>query len=227
MICKYCQAIHSYDGGYPLREATRDVKTDYPRCDWHWRFVCSICGRPRHFNGIAWCEETKRFTCLSCAKSHRFVRCTFWRWKGYYSVKCDACSEHHPVLDYLEFLRKHPWQLHPEMQERLEGLDDVIGLQATTSEYVPLKKGVVSEKQISQAWDKFAHKWSDRYTEYGDMNRQYIIDPVIFRLLGSVKDLSILDAGCGNGYLCRLLARKGAKMVGVDISKRFIQIIQA
>lgn len=33
-----------------------------------------------------------------------------------------------------------------------------------------------------------------------------------------------MDAGCGNGYLCRSLAKKGAKVVGVDISKRFIEI---
>ncbi|MHA1722923.1 MAG: class I SAM-dependent methyltransferase [Candidatus Baldrarchaeia archaeon] len=33
-----------------------------------------------------------------------------------------------------------------------------------------------------------------------------------------------MDAGFGNGYLCRSLAKKGAKVVGVDISKRFIEI---
>jgi len=112
------------------------------------------------------------------------------------------------------------------MQKRLQGLDPETELQRATSVYVPLKKGVVSEGQISQAWDKVADKWSSRYTEYGDKNREYVIDPVVFRLMGSVKGLSVLDAGCGNGYLCRLLARKGAKMVGIDISKRYITIAE-
>ncbi|MEM2935807.1 MAG: class I SAM-dependent methyltransferase [Candidatus Bathyarchaeia archaeon] len=36
-----------------------------------------------------------------------------------------------------------------------------------------------------------------------------------------------MDAVCGNGYLCRLLTEKGAKMTGVDISKKSIQIAKA
>jgi ubiquinone/menaquinone biosynthesis C-methylase UbiE len=224
MICKYCQIIHSFDKNYPQREATKDVNSDYPRCDWHWRFVCSICGRPRHFNGITWCEKTRRFICLSCAKSHRIVRRKFWNRKLYYTLECDVCSAYHPALDYLEFSGKHPWQLHPKMQKSKEGLDPETILQMKEAIYVPLKKQVVNDKQIAQAWDKLADKWSCWYTEYGDINRRYIIDPAIFRLIGSVKGLSILDAGCGNGYLCRLLAKKGAKMVGVDVSKSFIKI---
>jgi len=186
--------------------------------------MCTICGRPRHFNGITWCEETQRFICWSCAKNHKVVHRKFWKWKNYYAIECDACSKRHPALDYLEFLGEHPWQLHPNMQKKREGLDPETELQKSTSVYVPLKKGVISEKQISEAWNKLADRWSNSYTEYGDTNRRFIIDPAIFRLLGSVKNLSILDAGCGNGYLCRLLAKKDAKVTGVDISKRFIQI---
>lgn len=110
------------------------------------------------------------------------------------------------------------------MQKKREGLDPETKAKAAAVTYVQFKKGIVSEKQISQAWDTLADRWSDGYTEYGDMNRRYIIDPAIFRLIGSVKGLSILDAGCGNGYLCRLLTKKGAKVVGVDISKKFIEI---
>lgn len=163
---------------------------------------------------------------MSCAKSHKVVHRKFWNWKHYYSIECGVCGEHHPALDYLEFLGKHPWQLHPDVLKKRKGLDPETKLPAGTSLYFPLKKGVVTEEQISQAWDKLADKWNSGYTEYGDMNRKYVIDPAIFRLIGSVKDLSILDAGCGNGYLCRLLAKKGAKMVGLDLSKRFIEIAE-
>lgn len=224
MICKYCQIIHSFDENYDLREASRDVKGDFPRCDWHWRFVCSICGRPRHFNGIAWCETTGRFICLSCAKSHKFATRTFWEWRGYYAIKCDICGEYHPALDYLEFLGKHPWQIHPDMQKKRTGLDHESELPGPTSFSIPLEQAEITDAQIAKAWDRLAEKWIYSYTEHGDFNRQYIIDPAIFRMIGSVKGLTILDAGCGNGYLCRLLAKKGAKMAGVDISKRFIEI---
>jgi 2-polyprenyl-3-methyl-5-hydroxy-6-metoxy-1,4-benzoquinol methylase len=112
------------------------------------------------------------------------------------------------------------------MQKTREGLDHEIELPEGGSIYIPVKKKPVSEKQISQSWDKLADKWAGGYTEYGDMNREHVIDPIILRLAGLVKGLSVLDAGCGNGYLCRLLAKRGAKVAGIDISKRFIGIAQ-
>ncbi|MBA2394746.1 MAG: methyltransferase domain-containing protein [Ktedonobacteraceae bacterium] len=42
------------------------------------------------------------------------------------------------------------------------------------------------------------------------------MNPVLFSLLGDVTGKTILDAGCGQGYLCRLLARKGAKVTGIE-----------
>jgi len=207
-----------------LREASKDIKGDFPRCDWHWRFVCSICGRPKHFNGITWCEKTGKFICLSCARRHKFTARRFWKWRGYYAIECDVCGEYHPALDYLEFLGKHPWQLHLDMQKKRTGLDPESELPQPTSFYIPLKQAEITDRQISKAWDRLAEKWNNFTMDQGDFNRQYIIDPAIFRTLGSVNGLSILDAGCGNGYLCRFLAKKGAKMVGIDISKRFIEI---
>ncbi len=226
MICRYCEIIHSFDKDYDLREASRDVKGDYPRCDWHWRFVCSICGRPKHFNGVAWCETTNRFICLSCATRHRFVKRRFWKWAGYYAVECDTCGEYHPALDYLESSGKHPWQLHPSMQKKGAGLDHESELPQPTSYYIPAKQARITDNQISKAWDKLAEKWNSITMDEGDLNRQHIVDPAILRILGPVNGLSILDAGCGNGYLCRMLAKRGAKMVGVDLSRRFIEIAE-
>lgn len=112
------------------------------------------------------------------------------------------------------------------MLMKQKGLDSDTKLPGPTSFYKPLRKGVITKEQISRAWNNLADKWSRRYTEYGDMNRRYIIDPTLFRIIGAVNGLSVLDAGCGNGYLCRLLAKKGAKMVGVDISQKFIDIAE-
>ena len=223
MICKYCRLIHSFDVGYPLREASRDINSGFPRCDWHWRFVCSVCGKPRHFSGVTWCDKTRKFICIRCA-SYKVVRRDFWNWKYYYAIWCDFCGEYHPALDYLEFLGEHPWQLHPNMEKRCEGLDRNAEFHRVESVYIPLESCVISEEEISKAWDKVADSWISQYSEYGDLNRRFVIDPVVFRILGSVKGLFILDAGCGNGYLCRLLAKRGAKVVGVDISRRFIEI---
>jgi 2-polyprenyl-3-methyl-5-hydroxy-6-metoxy-1,4-benzoquinol methylase len=78
-----------------------------------------------------------------------------------------------------------------------------------------------------RSWEDNSKKWIeitetlDRYMS-SDPNRQYIIDPALWKLIGNVKDLNVLDAGCGNGYLTRQLASKGANVVGVDYSKPFI-----
>jgi len=44
-----------------------------------------------------------------------------------------------------------------------------------------------------------------------------------WNLFGDVKGLRILDFGCGNGWLSVLLANRGAKMWGIDISEELIK----
>ncbi|MFQ5819956.1 MAG: class I SAM-dependent methyltransferase [Candidatus Heimdallarchaeota archaeon] len=225
MTCKYCELIRTFDESYPLREATRDKNSDFPRCEWHWRFVCDMCGKPRHFNGVTWCEETRQFICLLCGKDHRFVEGSFWKWDRFYAIGCGECDRRHPALDRLEFQGEHPWQLHSEMLRESTGLSPEHAIRQPALQF--LSQDVpVSEKGIADAWNEVAEGWFRNCGEFGDINREYVIDPVIFRLLGQIKGKCILDAGCGNGYLCRLLAKQGAKITGVDISSKAIELAQ-
>ncbi len=226
MICKYCELIHSTDESYPLREATRDLNSDVPRCEWHWRFVCGVCGKSRHFNGITWCEKARRFICIHCGVDHRLVKGDFWNWKTFYAIGCRDCGERHPALDRLEFQVQHPWQLHSEMLKERIGLSAEQENKKYVHRFLP-QGAVVSEEEVGKAWDRVSDKWYGGYTEFGDVNRQYLIDPTILKMLGQVKGKRILDAGCGNGYLCRLLSKNGAKMEGVDVSKRSIEMAEA
>jgi len=43
-------------------------------------------------------------------------------------------------------------------------------------------------------------------------------------MLGDVKGKDVLDAGCGTGYLSRLLSKKGARVVGIDLSEKMIEV---
>jgi 2-polyprenyl-3-methyl-5-hydroxy-6-metoxy-1,4-benzoquinol methylase len=45
-----------------------------------------------------------------------------------------------------------------------------------------------------------------------------------FRLLGNLRDKSILDVGCGEGEDAMILARLGARVIGLDVSPRSIEL---
>lgn len=50
----------------------------------------------------------------------------------------------------------------------------------------------------------------------GDFGKRHLVNPVLLRMLGDVRGKRVLDAGCGNGYFSRMLAVRGAHVVGVE-----------
>lgn len=72
-------------------------------------------------------------------------------------------------------------------------------------------------------WDKVAG-WYDRHvTEASDHHRDIII-PGALKLLDPKKGEKIIDVGCGQGVFCRELAVMGAQVVGIDASKKLIDL---
>ncbi|GCE30281.1 class I SAM-dependent methyltransferase [Dictyobacter alpinus] len=67
-----------------------------------------------------------------------------------------------------------------------------------------------------KAWSRMPEEIIEGFGEEGDATRKHLLNPVVFSLLGEVRGKAILDAGCGQGYLCRLLAKRGASMTGVE-----------
>lgn len=57
-----------------------------------------------------------------------------------------------------------------------------------------------------------------------DSVKVYAQYPSVINLLGDVKDKLLLDVGCGDGVLARSLAKKGAFVVGYDISSSQISL---
>ncbi|MDP9352457.1 MAG: class I SAM-dependent methyltransferase [Chloroflexota bacterium] len=51
--------------------------------------------------------------------------------------------------------------------------------------------------------------------------------PYLLEVIGDVSGRMVLDAGCGEGYLARILAGLGARVTGVDLSPRLIALARA
>ncbi len=73
-------------------------------------------------------------------------------------------------------------------------------------------------------WNANAEDWHVQVGHEGDLNRRINSDPVLWSFLGDISGLTVLDAGCGTGYLSRKLAERGARVVAVDAAERMIDI---
>ena len=71
------------------------------------------------------------------------------------------------------------------------------------------------------AWSLYPQDLIEDFGDEGDFTRKYLLNSTIFTLLGDVKGKTILDAGCGQGYLSRLLAKRGAKVTGLEPAEAF------
>jgi ubiquinone/menaquinone biosynthesis C-methylase UbiE len=76
-------------------------------------------------------------------------------------------------------------------------------------------------------WNRVADDWRIQVGEDGDGNRILNSDPVLWAFAGDVHGLTVLDAGCGTGYLSKKLHDRGARVIGIDFSERMIEIARA
>ena len=79
-------------------------------------------------------------------------------------------------------------------------------------------------EEIIGGWDRNAEKVADYIGRYGDRNKEILLTPRVLDWLGEIQDLEVLDAGCGEGFLCRLLAERGARVTGIDFSHNMLKI---
>lgn len=78
-----------------------------------------------------------------------------------------------------------------------------------------------NQEDGTRCWDDNAENWHRFYGE-NDLNRCDLLDPIILEVLRDVKGKRIMDAGCGDGYLSRKLAKLGASVTGVEISYKML-----
>jgi len=82
------------------------------------------------------------------------------------------------------------------------------------------------EKAISDVYNRFGDYYHDsRKKTSGRLHNEFIDIPATLSLLpNSLKNKKILDAGCGSGIYSVLLTKKDGEVIGVDISKKMIEI---
>jgi SAM-dependent methyltransferase len=83
------------------------------------------------------------------------------------------------------------------------------------------------DDEVRTFWDAVADDWRIQVGRKGDKVRRFSSDPVLWDLLGDVRGKSVLDAGCGTGYLSAQLRDRGARVTGVDISTEMTAIARA
>jgi 2-polyprenyl-3-methyl-5-hydroxy-6-metoxy-1,4-benzoquinol methylase len=73
------------------------------------------------------------------------------------------------------------------------------------------------------SYDDNAGFWVQIIREGRDRYRTALTNPAVINAVGPADGLSVLDAGCGEGYMSRLLAGNGAKVTGIDSSAELIK----
>lgn len=77
--------------------------------------------------------------------------------------------------------------------------------------------------RIQKQWEDNAEAFTDLIAGVGTPHHKNILNPCVEELLGDVKGKTLLDAGCGEGYLARYYTKKGADVVAIDLSSTLIE----
>ena len=83
-----------------------------------------------------------------------------------------------------------------------------------------------SNKNQENLFDKYAYDWWNKTGNYKLLHK---LNPLRLEYITSrldIRDKKILDIGCGGGILSEELSKMGAKVTGIDSSKKSINIAQ-
>jgi SAM-dependent methyltransferase len=81
-------------------------------------------------------------------------------------------------------------------------------------------------QSVRASWDEAADVYAAGQAAGRDYYRYAFFGPAQVALCGEVRGMRLLDVGCGNGYFAREMARRGARVTGVDLSPRMIEHAQ-
>lgn len=79
------------------------------------------------------------------------------------------------------------------------------------------------EQRLSESWITNAEAWAGMIRDQGIESRRLATDAAILRRVAACAPRSVLDVGCGEGWLSRGLAAQGCEVVGIDGSAPLIE----
>lgn len=79
------------------------------------------------------------------------------------------------------------------------------------------------ESEKKKEWRKNTNFWIKIIRENLDPYRLKVTNKAILDSLKQEKNLRILDVGCGEGYLCRTMAKLGHQVFGIDSCQKLIK----
>jgi 2-polyprenyl-3-methyl-5-hydroxy-6-metoxy-1,4-benzoquinol methylase len=79
------------------------------------------------------------------------------------------------------------------------------------------------ENSVLTRWEQNAESWTTLALADCDVYRDVLNTPAFLAFLPDVVGLKGLDIGCGEAENTRVLARKGARMYGIDFAPIFIR----
>lgn len=203
------------------------------------KVICGKCNKPIMYPVKFWNKTyAYAFKCKDCGKTHydflfsEFIGKHPWQVNKKILYKTES-----PLIPVIKI--PFPWDPIWKPTESREGkkitLEEALQVENIVHTYwkeyglLTIHSDIMNDKQVDftdtkEKWEISSHNWLLNMgdADKGDTSREFIIDTALWKQIGEIKNLFVLDAGCGNGYLSRLMAKKGAKVSGIDFSKHFI-----
>ncbi len=73
------------------------------------------------------------------------------------------------------------------------------------------------------SYNKNADEWTNKYS-LNNYTHSHLEKPAMLKILGDIKGKDIICIGCGGGEEANLLSKRGANVVGFDMSEELIKI---
>ena len=80
-----------------------------------------------------------------------------------------------------------------------------------------------SDEKVLEAWNENADPWTQAVREKKIESRNLVTDKAVLETIIALKPQTVLDLGCGEGWLSRELSSRGMSVTGVDAVPELVE----